>query len=129
MLTNADSNLTPQQRKQAEADAKNDGLIQDAIDRSAKEGPKPELIVAGQQYVTTHDRLAEQTAYASGDRTSLIPLAVEVGPQWPGGFHWVLSDADYDLVDAGYACGYCLDIYGGVWRPACPTCGFDRAIL
>jgi hypothetical protein len=121
--------LTPAERKQAEIDARNDGIIQDAVDRAAKEGPKPEVVTADQQWLTTYDRLAEQEAYAAGDRKSIIPLAVQVGPQYPGGFHWVLSDADYELVDAGYACGYCLCIYEGVWRPACPTCGFDREIL
>lgn len=129
MQTNADSKLSPQQRKQAEADAKNDGLIADAIERAKRDGPTPELTPHGREYATTFDRLAEQKAYAAGDKTSLIPLTVMYGPQYPAGFHWVLSDADMALVEAGFACGYCLEIYGGVWAPACRTCGFDRDLL
>jgi hypothetical protein len=129
VLTNADSKLASEQRRQAEIDAKNDGIIQDAVDRAAKEGPKPELTAHGSDYLTTYDRLAEQEAYAAGDRKSLIPLTVMYGPQYPAGFHWVLSDADMAMVEAGYACGYCLKIWGGVWRPACDCCGFDRELL
>lgn len=127
--SNVDSGLTPQQRKQAEIDAKNDGLIQQAVEKADREGPKPELIVAGQEYATTYQRLAEQEAFASGDRPSLIPLAVQVGPQYPGGFHYILSDADMDAVLAGAYCFYCLCRYPQMWAPACSVCGADRDLM
>jgi hypothetical protein len=129
ITSNVDSSLTPQQRALKEIDDRNDGRIQDAIDKQKGQLPAPKLIAPHQQYTTTYDRLAEQSAYASGDKKSIIPLAVQVGAQYPGGFHWILSDADYELVQAGYACGYCLCTYDGVWRPACPVCGADRDVL
>lgn len=129
LVTNLDVNLTPQQRLERAKDDYNDGVIQDAVDRAKREGPKPEAIVAGQNYYTTYDRLAETQAFASGDKPSLIPLAYEIGPQHPGGFHWVLSDADYDAVMAGVYCYYCLVRHDEIWAPACKCCGADRDML
>jgi len=120
--------LTPAQRKQAEADAKNDGLIQDAVDRAERDGPKVELLTGDQQVTTTYKRLAEQAAPVSS-RRSIIPLAVKVGPEFPGGFHWILSDADMGAIEAGYACFYCLSYYPEMWAPACTVCGADRELL
>ncbi len=121
--------LTPAQRKQAEADAKNDGLIQDAVERARRDGPTPEILASDQQITTTFDRLAETKAFRASTKSSLIPLAVRVGPEYPGGFNWVLSDADYDAVKAGVYCGYCLTRHEEVWQPACSTCGMDRDVI
>lgn len=130
LQSNADSKLTPQQRKQAEADAKNDGIIQDAIARADKNGPPIDVLTDDkQQYTTTYSRLEEQEAFASGDRPSLIPLALKVGPQYPGGFHYILSDADMDAVLAGAYCFYCLCRYPQMWAPACSVCGADRDLM
>ena len=121
--------LTPQQRKQAEADAKNDGLIQEAVERAARTGHTPELLTGEQQVTTTFDRLAEQKAFRSGNKASLIPIAVKVGPEYPGGFHYILSDADYGAVMAGYYCAFCLCRHEEIWQPACGVCGFDRDLM
>jgi hypothetical protein len=130
LVTNLDVNLSPAQRKQAQVDEKNDALIQEAVEKSAKSGPSIDMLSQpGQQYATTYDRMAEQEAFASGDKQSLIPLAVQVGPQYPGGWHYVLSDADYDAVMAGVYCFRCLIRYPEAWAPACLVCGTDRDLL
>lgn len=129
LQTNADAKLTPAQRKQAEQDAYNDSVIQSAVERADRDGPPVEVLTGQQKVTTTYDRLAETKAYAVGDRKSIIPLAVKVGPEYPGGFHWVLSDADMDAVLAGYACFYCLAYHSEVWVPACACCGADRELM
>jgi hypothetical protein len=121
--------LSPAAQKQAEADARNDGLIQDAIERAKRDGPVPEVLSSDQQITTTYDRLAEQQAFRASTKQSLIPLAVRVGPEYPGGFNWVLSDADYDSVLAGAYCGFCLVRHEELWQPACSTCGADRDVV
>lgn len=128
ITSNVDVQLTPRERAERERDDRNDGRIQDAVRKAQAEGATPELLVAGQSVTTTYDRLAEKAAFFKEQRPSLIPIAVKVGPEYPGGFHYVLSDADYGAVIAGEYCGYCLERHGDVWHPACLTCGYDRAL-
>jgi hypothetical protein len=33
-----------------------------------------------------------------------------------------LTGEDFDKVQKGYACGECLEDYGGIWLPECPVC-------
>lgn len=129
LTTNLDIDLTPQQRAEKEVDDRNEGRIQDAIEKQSGKMPAPKLIAPGMQYTTTFDRLAEKEAFRAADKPSLIPIAIEVGAQYPGGFHYILSDADYDAVMAGVYCFYCLDRYPELWAPACSTCGADRELL
>jgi len=129
LSSNVGIELSPADRASAEADARNDGLIQDAVDRARRDGPAPELVSGDQQITTTFDRLAESQPFRSSTKQSLIPLAVRVGPEYPGGFNWVLSDADYDAVLAGAYCGLCLVRHEEIWQPACSTCGADRDIV
>lgn len=129
ITSNVDNKLTPEQRRQAERDAKNDGLIQDAIERADREGPQIEALASHQEITTTQARMAEKEAFRASTKASLIPIAVRVGPEYPGGFNWVLSDADYDAVLAGAYCGFCLVRHEELWQPACSTCGADRDIV
>jgi hypothetical protein len=130
MLTNADSNLTPEKRRQAEKDAKNDGIIQDAVARAEREGHKPSILYDDKQnFYATYDRLAEQGAFRSSEKPSLIPLGVRIGPQYANGIHWILSDADADAVRAGVYCPRCLEAYPELWAPACTVCLTDRDLI
>jgi hypothetical protein len=126
ITSNLDVSLTPAQRRQAETDEYNDARIQSAVDKAKREGSGPRIVGADGKVFATYDRLAEKEAFAAGDRPSLIPIAVRVGPQFPGGYHYILSDADMDAVMAGYYCGRCLDRLPASWTPSCPTCGIDR---
>lgn len=130
ITSNVDLKLSPAQRRAAKADEKNDALIQGAVDDAARNGPSIDMLCQpGQEYTTTYDRMAEKDAFASGDKQSLIPLAVQVGPQYPGGFHYILSDADMDAVMAGAYCFRCLIRYPEIWAPACTVCGTDRELI
>lgn len=129
ITTNVGFDLSAQERARAEVDARNDGLIQDAVDRAKRDGPAPEIVTSDQQITTTFDRLAEKDPFRASTKQSLIPIAVRVGSEYPGGFNWVLSDADYDAVLAGVYCGFCLVRHGEVWQPACSTCGADRDVV
>jgi hypothetical protein len=121
--------LSEQERAQKEVDDLNDGIIQDAVEEATRTGPKPEVLVHGQKWTTTYDRLAETEAYASGDRPSIIPVDVFVGPEYPGGIHWILTDADLSAVQAGVYCPYCLCRHSEIWEPACRVCGCDRDLV
>lgn len=131
IITNADRDLrlTPLERAKKEVDEKNNALIRDAVERAKREGPKPQLITSEQQVTTTYDRLAEQSSFVAAERQSIIPIAVRVGPEYPGGFHYILTDADYEAVRQGYYCQRCLIKQSDVWRPACHVCGTERGNL
>lgn len=123
---NTGSDLTPEQVAKHEADERNDALIQDAVNQASTSNPAPKLLADGQQLMTTYERLAEKEAYAAGDKPSIIPLSVRVGPHYPGGFHYILSDADLAAVEAGFFCDKCLCRLPAAWTPACPTCWHER---
>lgn len=44
--------------------------------------------------------------------------------KWDGS-RWIfgLNEDDFMKVQAGYACGNCLEDYHGKWLPKCPVCG------
>lgn len=126
ITSNVDLNLTPQERAAKAKDERNDGLIQDAVEEARRTGPKPREIGESGKLLVTYDQLADTQSYATGDRKFIQPIGYRVGPQFPGGFEWVLTDADKGAVEAGYACQRCLDYYPPVWTPACSTCWLER---
>jgi hypothetical protein len=126
ITSNVDSKLTPRERAEKEVDDRNEGRIQDAVEKQSGKLPAPKLIHAGQQYTTTYDKLASQS---DTNAPSLVPIAIEMGAHYPGGFRWILSDGDMDLVEAGLYCFRCLDRYPELWAPVCTTCGTERELL
>lgn len=122
-----DSKLTPAQRAQGERDERNTDIVDKQYETAVKQGPTIDVSGAAQMGATTFEQLA---AYSGrGDVPTLMPLDVKVGPEYPGGFHYILSEEDYRAVLEGRYCERCLDKLPAIYTLSCPTCEWPREFV
>lgn len=122
-----DSKLTPAARAQGERDERNVALVDERYERARREGPKVDVSGAGQMGATTIERLVEDSI--DDPNAPIIPVDVKVGPEYPGGFHYILSKRDFERVRLGYNCERCLERLPVIDTPTCPTCEWPRSFI
>jgi hypothetical protein len=44
-------------------------------------------------------------------------------------WQWGLNPTDFDKVNQGYACGRCLEDFGGIHLLKCPVCGEEQNLV
>jgi hypothetical protein len=104
MYTNADSKITPAERRQRERDECNDALIQEAIDRAKPLGGTSRG-KAGGQIVATYDQLGDRKAYRATSRGVVEPAHVKSHEGLIVAKYY--TKADYAALEAGHYCLRC----------------------
>ena len=106
LITNADSTVTQAQRDEADKNARNNDFVETRVKNTGTKGSKtkPKVVSKWSELMPTYDQIADH-----GDGAELrpvVPIAIEVNDQ--GGFDYILTPYDYEMVKQGKVCSKCL---------------------
>lgn len=128
MQTNADSKLTPQQRKAAEQAEHDRALIDAKVAKARALGPGSlvDVVPDGAELIATKAQLADTAEYEATTRPTLTPVQVHLLQDERGnqtGFEYTLTEADAEAVRRGWYCARCLDLQSPLWAERCAPRG------